>query len=1089
MRSIKVIMAAALLFGFLGAHAQVVINEVTAANYSHTQDNYGEYDEWIELYNPSGNAIDLSGFYISDRPNNPTKWQIPAGCTIDAGGYQVFHCTRRDTDEGGFYHTNFKMSQCDGESAVFSDPGGNIIDVFTFDKTNQVNHSRGRYPDGSDNWVVFVDPTPGAGNASQPYQEYPELPTVTPESGFYTGTVNVEITTDYPSATIYYTLDGTTPTEASNVYTGPITLTETTVLRAVALSPDAFVPDGFIETNTYFLNEEFTVPVVSVTGDELLVLLNGTQIEPVGHFEIFDANGLMRDEGLGEYNKHGNDSWAYPQRGIDWITRDEFGYNKEINYRIFRGSTRTKFQRLMMKAAANDNYSYQAGGAHLRDLYVQSLSQIADLEMDERSGEFIVMYVNGQYWGVYDIREKVDDSDFTDYYYDQKKEDVDFLKTWGGTWAEYGTIQPWNELRDWILANDMTDPDNYAYVKSQYNTMSLIDYFILNSYVVAADWLNWNTGWWRGRNPEGGAQKWRYILWDMDAVFGHYANYTGIPDQGSGADICFPEALGNPGGQGHVPIWSALLENEEFYMDYVNRMSDMSNTYFSCEFMQNHLDSLVAILEPEMPRQIDRWAGSMDGWLENVQEVRDFIQDRCEELNGNILDCYDDLDGPYEVVVQVDPPEGGRVHMNTFTPESFPFTGQYFGGIPQNYSALPNNSFEFSHWTIDGVEVMPDLESIDIEFMLTANANITAHFEPTFLYEIVLDVLPEGSGSIVIGGENFNTFPTEVELGAGVLHDIVAEAAPGYVFDKWVVSAPNTLSPSLDQAEGQLNVFFGGSVTAHFQENNNTILFEVQPTGVGFIDFEGVRIETYPELKELPADHVYNLSAQATAPFYRFSHWDMMHHQPLPDSAQTVVDVEFNQGDVVVAHFVEIPNYTLTFKTDPENVGAIRFGDEILEEFPYTKQYEGHVPYALESMIPNKWEFDKWEFVMRPDLPGRIYPSLQYTPIRNDTIILHMNERFNQVYIPSAFTPNGDGVNELIGVQGPEIKDEGFEWVIYSRWGDLVFKTTDKRAKWNGAAMNSGYYCPVGVYTYQLNYVNAITNQSESQSGSITIIR
>ena len=116
------------------------------------------------------------------------------------------------------------------------------------------------------------------------------------------------------------------------------------------------------------------------------------------------------------------------------------------------------------------------------------------------------MYVNGEYWGVYDYREKVDDLDFTEHYYDQGYGNVDFLKTWGGTWTDIGdntTQQEWNNLRDFIVDNDMTDVDNYQYVKSVYNTGSLIDYFILNSYVVCMDWLNWNTAWWRGKNPDG----------------------------------------------------------------------------------------------------------------------------------------------------------------------------------------------------------------------------------------------------------------------------------------------------------------------------------------------------------------------------------------------------------------------------------------------------------------------------------------------------------------------------------------------------------------------------------------------------------
>ena len=1071
----------------IATQAQVVINEVTAANYSHTLDNFGEYDDWIELYNTSGTAVDLSGYYLSDRINNNTKYQIPEGCVIEPFGHKLFWCTRMDTDEGGIYHTTFKLTQCKPEPVVFSDPGGNIIDLFEYEFTNQMNHSMGRQPDGGDEWVVYLDPTPGGANTSQPYKPYPKKPVLSHEAGFYQGSLVLTMESDEPNAVIHYTLDSSTPDENAPVYSGAITITETTVVRAVAVSSDPLVPDGFIETNTYFINEEFTVPVVSLVADEMLTLLGGLQIEPVGSFEFFDANGVFRDEGVGEYNKHGNDSWAYPQRGLDWITRDEFGYNDAIHHRIFRGKSRDSFQRLMVKAGANDNYPFENGG-HVRDFYVQSLSQMAGLDMDERTGEFCIVYANGQYWGLYDIREKVDDKDFTDYYYGQKREEVDLLKTWGGTWANYGNFDDWIDIRDFILNNDMSDPDNYAHAKSRFNTMSLIDYFVINSYVVAADWLNWNTAWWRGHNPSGGALRWRYIMWDLDAVFGHYTNYTGIPDQSAGADICFPEALGNPGGQGHVPIWNAFLENDEFVADYVNRMSDLANSYFSCEFMQHHLDSLVSFMIPEMPRQIERWGGTYEGWEEALDVIRDFIDVRCTELNENILDCYDDLSGPYDVTVSTEPLNSGHVRVNTMVQQQFPYSGNYFGGVSQNFEAIDRPGYEFSHWTVNGAVVSPGTEAQEIFFELSQNTEIIAHFEASFKYEISLDVLPENSGSLRINGEIIGSFPTTIELAAAVSHELEALAEPGFLFDRWELSMPNTLS-SLHEEESELNVLFDGTLTAYFVENNHPVMFDVDPPHMGQIYLDEELIESYPEIRDLPSDFSYHLKATTDVPFYTFDHWEVFHAAPEPDSSSAEVSLVFDQGDVVTARFREIPNYTLTFLTDPPKIGSIRFADEHIEEFPYTVRVQGNQPYSLEGIVPNTYEFKIWDFVMQPTHSGRFYPSLQFIPLRNDTIILRSTERMSAVFIPSAFTPNGDGFNDMIYVQGPEISPDDFEWVIYSRFGDLVFRTNDISQGWNGGVMNSDFFCPVGLYTYHLRYKNAITEMPAVLDGSIMLIR
>ena len=140
----------------------------------------------------------------------------------------------------------------------------------------------------------------------------------------------------------------------------------------------------------------------------------------------------------------------------------------------------------------------------LEMLTFNRLSQVAKLRLDERSHESCVMYLNGDYWGVYELREKVDDIDFTDYNYDQ--DSVAFLKTWGNTWVDVlineqdpnTVFDEWDDIRTYITGNDMTDMANYQYVKDRFNVGSLIDYFLLNSYVVNADWLNWNTAWWRG---------------------------------------------------------------------------------------------------------------------------------------------------------------------------------------------------------------------------------------------------------------------------------------------------------------------------------------------------------------------------------------------------------------------------------------------------------------------------------------------------------------------------------------------------------------------------------------------------------------
>ena len=144
---------------------QIVINEFSAANYDSFQDNYGEYHDWIEIYNNSSNSIDLDGWYLSDKASNLTKWQFPASFILGANTTALIYCSGRDELIGGIAHTNFKITQTKGnEVFVISDPSSNIIDSITV-VPHQKTHSRGRDVNGGTNWSVFATTSsPGTNN-------------------------------------------------------------------------------------------------------------------------------------------------------------------------------------------------------------------------------------------------------------------------------------------------------------------------------------------------------------------------------------------------------------------------------------------------------------------------------------------------------------------------------------------------------------------------------------------------------------------------------------------------------------------------------------------------------------------------------------------------------------------------------------------------------------------------------------------------------------------------------------------------------------------------------------------------------------
>jgi len=748
---------AVVLFSFIGMHnparSQVVINEYSVSNLDSYPDNYGEYPDWLELYNTSDVSVDLKDYYLSDDTTKPTKWRFTSSTTIAAHGFKKIWVSGRDEISLSGIHTNFKLTQTkeETESVVLSAPSGQIIEHHLLEITRE-GHSRGRTANGGPNWGVFTSPTPGASNNNaESYIKYADKPVMDKTAGFYTAAFPVTITCTEPGATIRYTLDGTEPTASSPVVSGPINISVTKVLKARAFSSNPDILPSLTEFNTYFINVSHTLPVVSMAAADLLNLLNGdASLMPIGSYEYFNNDDLRTTTSWGQIGKHGQDSWANDQRSVDFITRDECGYSYALKEKFFKTSDRAKFQRVIMRASGDDNYPGIDTSAHIRDDYTMTLSELIGQNLDWRRSKRCIVYANGQYWGIYSIREKDDDADYTDYYYGQDKYHLQFDLLWGSSWPEYGgqqALDDYHTLYDFILHHSMSNQANYDSVIKQYDPTSLADYIIINSFVVCSDWINWNVGWWRGMNPNGTHTRWGYILWDEDAVLNHYVNYTGIPSQLPTASPCFPEGI-TQDPEGHIAIFNRLLTNPGFRQYYVNRYADLMNTGFKPAYMINLLDSMAAMIEPEIPKHVIRWGGSLQEWQNNIQKIRDFINVRYQYVRTGLLGCYD-LTGPYQVTVNVDPPLGGKVKLNSLTLNTYPWQGSYYGGIDITLKALETNQgYKFDHWELNHHTVLPSDTVSEVSLRLTQGDNIKAVFVPKIKGD-----------TLVINEINYNSSP------------------------------------------------------------------------------------------------------------------------------------------------------------------------------------------------------------------------------------------------------------------------------------------------------------------------------------------
>lgn len=1097
-------------------NAQVIINEYSCSNLNGYTDNFGENEDWVELYNPTGAAISLTGFYLSDKASNLLKWQIPSG-SIPANGFKMVVASRKNTVNGNELHPNFNLKQTQGEWIILTNSFGNVLDSIKIVHLTKANHSVGRSTNGAVDWKLFTSPTPNANNVGA-QNFYEPTPVFSLAPGFYAGAQVLNITSADAAATIRYTTDGSIPNGGSTIYGAPINIATTTVVRAMSFGVDE---PSFVETNSYFINVNHSVPVVSVCGTEVFDLVaNGNQGGPIkfGAFELFEQDGTFIDEGQGEFNKHGNDSWIYPQRGFDFIMKDQLGYNDDIDHQIFPDKTRTDFQRVILKPGASDNYPFENGGAHIRDAFIHTLSIRADMLLDERTYRPCVVYLNGAYWGVYEIREKADDHDYTDYYYDQDKFNLQYLKTWGATWEEYGAPNAqsdWDALTAYIMANNMAPGPNFDYVKSQLKWASLCDYFMFNSYVVNQDWLNWNTAWFRGMDPLGTKKKWRYVLWDMDATFGHYINYTNIPDVTANADPCNAEDLPDPGGQGHTDILSKLIaENPQVEQYYIARYADLINTSFSCPSMITLLDSMINEITPEMtgpaPSQIDRWGGSDAGWLNNVQVLRDFINDRCAALEAGLIGCYD-LTGPFNVTFDVNPPNSGEIKVNSVWAPTYPWSTSYFGGISTITIAEPQPGFMFDHWEYTTGPMDSPITEDTNSITIAGVENIVAFFIP---------INPDIDGDGILNDDEVNIYgtdPTNPDTDGDGIEDGVEIANgtdPLDICDPIGAYTIDTDTDGLTDCEEITGLDDPSSPLVPIGTSDEMDICDPDDTGAicdpdndGVNNADEATAGTDPNNPDTDGDGLTDGEELTGVDDPLTTQIPGATSDPLnpcdPDDffpgCQTDTDGDgiFDAAEIVLGTDPNNPDTDGDGATDGEEVTGV---DD--PSTPYDPSGTTSDPLnpcdpvglsTLDTDADGLADCDEAIQGTDPNDPDTdndgVLDGAEVLDGSNPLDICDPNTTFEiciiGIHIPTGFSPDGDGNNDIYSIiVGQDI--QSMTMSIYDRWGNLMVKSSDFDFEWDGSFNSQA--CNSGIYAYFVE-VKYVDGSSSTLSGNITLVR
>ncbi|HEY3372174.1 MAG TPA: CotH kinase family protein [Prolixibacteraceae bacterium] len=696
-------------------YSQVVINEVMASN-ALSKAEIDNYD-WIELYNTTQNSFDLSGYSLSDDAKIPFQWSFPSGTMIAAHGYLIVYAD----GSGKELHTNFKLSK-EGEKLLLVNVQGYVIDSFEF-SYQLTNISYGRKLNDPQALGYFTVPTPGEVNASQMALGISPTPVLSVQGGFHTGPQTVEISVPRPDTKIFYTLDGTDPSISSTSYTAPIGLTKTSVLR-VKTFESGFLPSLTL-TQSYFIDEPMNLPVISLVtdpdnffSDQTGIYVQGTagvagyctsvphnvnqDWERPVNIELFEKDGTIGLNQLAGVKIFGGCSRVrYPIKSLAFYARKEYE-TSTFKYQLFPDKPSKEYDTFILRASGDDQ-PYTLFKDELAQMVVKDVMNI-----DVQDYRPVVMYINGAYWGITNMREKINEHYANDNF-GVNADSVDVLKrnpadSWN---AIHGNANHYNAMITYLQNNDITQATPYNYICTQLDKDEYINYQITQLFLGEQDWPGNNIKFWRSH--EKPYDRWRWILYDLDQTLSD--PYANIMKEATEVDC---------GCVWPNPPWSTylfrqLLRNKTFSEEFIQRFFLYSQSYFSRERIHGIIDQLQAAIAPEIPRHIQRWGGqktdtpdntwvqpifsTVAQWELNVNQMRSFTDIRHELAIKQMMD-YFGMTAISGFTASVEPVRQGSIVIGNKVITNTAIATDLHSNDPLEVSCTPEAGYILSHWKV-----------------------------------------------------------------------------------------------------------------------------------------------------------------------------------------------------------------------------------------------------------------------------------------------------------------------------------------------------------------------------------------------------
>ena len=584
----------------------LVINEVMNYNQSYMPHNGNRYYDWIELYNNSNEDINLNDYYLTTNTDNMTKFNLPK-VTLKKGEYYIVMASGDvNLTTTKYRHANFKIS--DKESIYLTKNNKIVHSIFIANVP--LNYSIGY---GDHGLYYYSKATPGEKNGSGK-REVSYLPLSSKKSGIYNDVDSLEIKLN-AQGTIYYTLDGSKPTIHSKVYSGPISLKKTTVLKTMSVESNKYQSE--LATYTYIINENHSVDVfmVSMEPTDFKYIQSNRYVRGVSktaYAELYEQNGNSFQVPC-ELKLFGGNARAYGIANGYALKFKHITGSGKLNYQVFSNRDYSSFDTLLLRSGTTQPRNGPSTTPEIfRDILATSLLD-GQTSVLVQAYHPVVLYINGEYYGLYNIRER------SDKYFIQNNANVTANDTNTNIIkidyeVRTGSSKSYVQLLNYLNTHNMALRTNYDYIKTQINVQDMADFWIAESWVANYDIVN--TRYYQSADFDN--NRWHAIFFDLDnAIYNVDFNYFTFST--------------NPGGMKGVystAILRNLLKNSEFRNLYLERLSYQLKNVWNEERVLKQIDYLYSIYQPEVERHYKRYGFSPSKFEAEISYLKNYAKNR-----------------------------------------------------------------------------------------------------------------------------------------------------------------------------------------------------------------------------------------------------------------------------------------------------------------------------------------------------------------------------------------------------------------------------------------------------------------------------